>query len=328
VLPVRKLLPRIVLASAALGLSLAASAQTDSPAKFPALVRLVVPFSAGGSNDVIARAIAPELARRLATSVIVENKPGAAGTIGSDAVAKGPKDGSTLLLTSSSLLTAAATMTRSPYDVLTAFAPVAMIGQGPMLVAVSSGTSIMTPADLVAAARVKPGALTYGTSGPGSIAHLSTELLGDAAKAQMTHIPYKGAANALLDLSSGQIQMMISNYSSLVPQIKAGRVRPIAVTSRQPSASFPDLPPMAVAAPGFGVDIWVSVLAPAGTPAPLVHRLNREINEIARQAEVRALLESDGAVPTPLTPAEVAQRMKDDLATWKKIASEKNIVTV
>lgn len=323
----KKLLSRIALGITCLALTQGVTAQTGAEVPVPALMRLVVPFAAGGSNDVIARVVAPALARRLGNNVIIENKPGAAGAIGADMVAKGPKDGSLLLLTSSTLLTSAATTPRTPYDVLTAFAPVAMVGQGPMLLAVAASTPIKTPADLVAAAKAKPGVLTYGSAGPGSIAHMATEMLGDAAKVQMLHVPYKGAAPALLDLASGQIDVMISNYSSLAPQIKAGRVRPIAVTSRQPSPSFADLPAAASAAPGFSAEIWVSVFAPAGTPPLLVQRLNREINEVARLPEVRALLESDGALPTPLTPAEMAQKIRDDLVAWKKIAADKNIVT-
>ena len=300
-----------------------AQAEAD---KLPAVIKLVVPFAPGGSNDVIARAIQPALAKRLNTTVIVENKPGAAGSIGSDMVAKAPKDGSVLLLTSSSLVTSAATMPNTtPYNVETAFSPVAMIGQGPMLVAVSASTPYKTPDEFVRAARAKPDAVTYGTAGPGSIAHMSSEMLADAARVQMLHVPYKGAAPALLDLASGQIQMMVSNYSSIVAQIKAGRVRPLAVTSKNPSPSFPDLPPMAIAAPGFSAEIWVTVFAPAGTPSALVQRLNREINEIAKSPEVRALLEADGTLPVALSPAEVAQRVKEDLAAWRKIATAKNI---
>lgn len=323
------ILIRLVLIAAGFGLSMTAGAQTGAPTgdeKIPALIRLVVPFGPGGSNDVIARLLAPQLSRRLGTNVIIENRPGAAGSIGSDAVAKGAKDGSILLLTSSSLLTSAVAMPRTtPYNVLTAFAPVAMVGQGPMLIAVSAGTTIKTPAELVAAAQAKPGSITYGTSGPGSIAHMSSEMLSDAAKVQMLHVPYKGAAAALLDISSGQINMMISNYSSLVTQIKGGRVRPIAVTSRLASSSFPGLPPMAIAAPGFAAEIWVGVFAPAGTPAVLVQRLNREINEIANTPEIRTILENDGAVPTPYSPSEVAQRVREEFAAWKKIATDKNI---
>jgi len=319
------LLIRLVLITASFGLSMNAAAQSGDE-KIPAQIRLVVPFGPGGSNDVIARLVAPQLAKRLGSTVIVENRPGAAGSIGSDAVAKGAKDGSVLLLTSSSLLTSAATMPRTtPYNVLTAFAPVAMVGQGPMLLAVSASTAIRTPADLVAAAQANPGGITYGTSGPGSIAHMSSEMLSDAAKVQMLHVPYKGAAAALLDMASGQINMMISNYSSIVTQIKSGRVRPVAVTSRLPSSSFPNLPPMAVAAPGFSAEIWVAVFAPAGTPAALVARFNREINEIANAPEIRTILENDGSVPTPYSPAEVAQRVRDDFAAWKKIATDKNI---
>lgn len=303
----------------------AAWAQTDAE-RIPATIKLVVPFAPGGSNDVIARAIAPALAKRLGTTIIIDNKPGAAGSIGADAVAKGPKDGSILLLTSSTLVTSAATMPRTtPFDVNTAFAPVALIGQGPMLLAVSATTPIKTPADFIAAARNNPGAISYGTSGPGSIAHMSSEMLAEAAKIQMLHVPYKGAAPALLDLASGQIQMMVSNYSSLVAQIKAGRVRPLAVTSRTASPSFPDLPPMGNLAPGFSAEIWVAVFAPAGTPAALVQRMNREINEVARQPEVKALLEADGTLPVALPPAEVAARIREDFAAWKKIAVAKNI---
>lgn len=320
-----KLCARLLHGLLAVGLSMPAWSQPDGE-RIPPVIKLVVPFAAGGSNDVIARLIAPSLAKRLNNTVIIENKPGAAGSIGADAVAKAPKDGSSLLLTSSSLVTSAATMPRTtPYDVNTAFAPVAMIGQGPMLLAVSATTPIKTPAEFMSAARAKPGAISYGTSGPGSIAHMTSEMLAEAGKIQMLHVPYKGAAPALLDLASGQIQMMVSNYSSLVPQIKAGRVRPLAVTSRHASPSFPDLPPMEGQAPGFSAEIWVTVFAPAGTPAALVQRLNREINEISRQPEVRAVLEADGTLPMALTPAEVAQKVREDFAAWKKIATAKSI---
>ena len=291
----------------------------------PALVRLVVPFPPGGSNDVIARAMAPQLAKRLATSVIVENKAGAAGVIGSDAVAKAPADGSHLLLTSSTFLTTAATQARLPYDPIAAFTPVAMVAEGPMLLAVPADKPIRTPADLVAAAKARPGALNYGTAGVGSIAHLATELLNGAAGMQTTHVPYKGAGPALIDLAAGQIDLMISNYSSLVPQMKSGKVRAIAVTSARPSPAFPDLPPIAAAVPGYGIEIWVTVFAPAGMPAPLVERLNKEINEISASPELRTFLDPDGAQPVGLKPAAIAERMKQDLAQLKRIAAERRI---
>src|SRR5437868_1101588 len=214
----------------------------------PKTIRIVVPFSAGGSNDVIARAIALPLGKRLDIPVIVENKAGAAGVIGADYVAKSPRDGSVLLLTSSSFLTAAATQTQLPYDPIAAFAPVAMVGRGPMLLVVSATTPFRTPADVIAAAQAKPGALNYGTAGVGSIAHLTTELLDDTAKIRMTHVPYKGAANAAVDLAAGQIQVMVSNYSTVAPLMRSGKIKALAVTSSKPHPDFPDLPPLAISA--------------------------------------------------------------------------------
>ena len=291
----------------------------------PALVRIVVPFPPGGSNDVIARALAPQLAKRLGNNVIIENKAGAAGVIGSDAVAKAPPDGSQLLLTSSTFVTTAATQAKLPYDPLASLIPVAMVAEGPLLVAVPADKPIRTPADLVAAAKARPGALNYGTAGVGSLAHLATELLNGAASIQMTHVPYKGAGPALIDLAAGQIDVMISNYSSLVSQMKSGKVRAIAVTSPKPSPAFPDLPPLASAVPGYSMDIWVTVFAPAGTPAPLVERLNKEINEISASPELRTFLDPDGAQPVALAPAAISARLKQELAQLKKIAAERKI---
>ena len=291
----------------------------------PALMRIVVPFPPGGSNDVIARALAPQLAKRLGNNVIIENKAGAAGVIGSDAVAKAPPDGSQLLLTSSTFLTTAATQAKLPYDPLAALIPVAMVAEGPLLVAVPADKPIKSPADLVAAAKAKPGALNYGTAGVGSLAHLATELLNGAAGIQMTHVPYKGAGPALIDLAAGQIDVMISNYSSLVSQMKSGKVRAIAVTSPKPSPAFPDLPPLAAAVPGYSMDIWVTMFAPAGTPSPLVERLNREINEISASPELRTFLDPDGALPVALSPAAIGAKLRQDLAQLKKIAAERKI---
>ena len=319
----RALMLRIALCLFALvGLTPVAAAQ----ATLPKSIRIVVPFSPGGSNDVIARAIAGPLAKRLDIPVIVENKAGAAGVVGADYVAKSPRDGSVLLLTSSSFLTAAATQTQLPYDPITAFAPVAMVGRGPMLLVVSATTPYKSPADLVAAARAKPGVLNYGTAGVGSIAHLTTELLDDTAKIQMVHVPYKGAANAATDLAGGQIQVMISNYSTLAPLIKSGKVKALAVTSKQPHAAFADLPPLATVAAGFAVDIWVGVFAPAGTPAAVVDRLNQEIVAIAASPELAPVLEPDGTLPDPMRPAAFATLVKDELAQWKQIAAEHKIV--
>jgi tripartite-type tricarboxylate transporter receptor subunit TctC len=327
----------IVRAAAVLAAALAIVPAAGAQAPLPKTIKVVVPFSAGGSNDVIARAIAGPLSARLGIPVVVENKAGAAGVVGSDSVAKSPKDGSVLLLTSSSFLTAAATQKELPYDPLAAFVPVAMVGRGPMILVVSATTPYMilvvsattpykTPADVVSAARAKPGVLNYGTAGVGSIAHLTTELLDDTAKVSMVHVPYKGAANASTDLAAGQIQVMISNYSTVAPLMKAGKIRGVGVTSAKPHAAFPDMQPIATVAPGFDVDIWVGVFAPAGTPDAVVARLNQEINAIATSPALGPVLEPDGTLPEAISSATFAGKIKDELGQWKKIAADHKIV--
>jgi len=319
----RFLLIRMAICAGALvGVALDAGAQ----ATLPKMIKIVVPFSPGASNDVIARAIAVPLSKRLDIPVIVENKAGATGVIGADAVAKSPHDGTVLLLTSSTFLTAAATQPQLPYDAIAAFAPVAMIGQGPLLLAVSASTPFKSPADMLSAARAKPGGLTYGSAGVGSVGHLATELLNDAAKVQMIHVPYKGAANAAVDLAAGRIDVMVSSYSTLAPLMKSGKVRALAVTSRKAHPAFADLPPLAAALPGFSIDIWVGVFAPAGTSAPLIERLNREINDISASPELGAILEPDGTVAIAMSPPAFAARVKEELAQWKQIATEHKIV--
>ncbi len=302
-------------------LPLAAAQET-----MPKLVRIVVPFSPGASNDAIARTIAGPLAKRLDTSVIVENRPGASGIIGADAVAKSPRDGSVLLLTSSTFLTAAATQPKLPYDPINSFAPIGTVGQNPSLLAVSAAAPFRSVAELFAAARAAPGELTYGTAGVGSIGHMVTEMLSGAAKVQMRHVPYKGAAIAAIDLAGGQIQVMISSYSTLSPFLKSEKVRLLAVTSRQPHPAFPDVPPLIATLPGFSSDTWVGVFAPAGTPARLIERLNREINEIAVLPEMKALLDPDGMLPLAMTPAAFTARLQQELVQWKQIAASRKIL--
>lgn len=316
---------RALLAAALAACAAAPALAQQADARAPSVVRIVVPFGPGGSNDIIARAIAPLLAKRLESSVVVDNRPGAGGSIGADHVSKAAKDGATLLLTSASLLTAAATQPKLPFDPVTGLAPVAMIGDGPMLLAVPGASSYRTPADVVADARARPGVLNYGSAGIGSIGHLSHEVLNDTAGIRTVHVPYKGAADALLGLGGDQIQLMITNYSSVAAQLKSGKVRAVAVTSAKPSPAFPELPTLSSVAPGYGIDIWVGVFAPAGTPAALVDRYNRELVAIAASPELKALLEPDGAQPGTLSPAGFAARVRDDLAIWKRIAAERSI---
>lgn len=316
-------LKRIVFFAGAL---LATSPVAVAQEAIPKLIRIVVPFSAGASNDIIARAIAPLLSKRLETTVIVENRPGAGSVIGSDAVAKGVRDGSMLLLTSSTFLTAAATTPKLPYDAVTSFAPVAMVGQNPSIFAVASSTPYKSVAELFSAARSKPDEITYGSAGVGSSGHMSTELLLADAKVQMRHVPYKGAANAAIDLAGGQIQVMMSSYGTLSAFTKSGKVRVIATTGVRPHPSFPNVPLMSATLPGYTHEVWVGVFAPAGTPARLIERLNREINEISASPELKPLFEPDAIVPTPMTPAAFAARVKQELGQWKQVAAARKIV--
>jgi tripartite-type tricarboxylate transporter receptor subunit TctC len=234
-----------------------------------------------------------------------------------------------LLLTSSTFLTAAATQARLPYDPIAAFTPVAMVGEGPLLLAVSASTPFKSPEDLLAAARAKPDALTYGTAGVGSIGHLATVLLSDAAKVKLTHVPYKGAANAAQEMGGGQIDAMISNYSTLAPLMqKEGGQGARARRHLETAAPVVRCPAAARGGgSGYDMDIWIGVFAPAGTPAAVVERLNREINAIAASPELAVLLGPDGTLPTAMSPSAFAARVKDELAKWKQLAAAHKIVT-
>lgn len=294
--------------------------------QLPQQIRIIVPFAAGASTDAAARAVAAELAKRVGSNVIVENLPGASTFIGVAAAAKAPKDGSVLLMTSSSTLTATATKEKAPVDITTDMVPVAQLSAGPLLVAASVLSDIKTPAELLAAARAKPDQITHGTSGVGTLPHVAAELLNDSAGITLKHVPYKGGAAALIDLVAGRIDLMLGVYSTVASQVKAGRVRIVGVTTQQPHPSFPGITPMASVAPGLNVDVWVGFFAPLGTPNGIVNRLNAELNEVARSKAVLDVIAPDGSTPQSLSPEAFGARVRIDYAAWKKLASDKNIV--
>lgn len=292
----------------------------------PSIIRIVVPATPGSSTDALGRAVGLQLSARTGSTVIVENRPGASTMLGSLAVAKGPKDGSMLLINSTTLLSTGASMKEVPLDVVNDLTPVALLEQNPLVVAVSVKSNIKTPAELIAAARAAPDTLTHGTTGIGSIAHVAQVMLEDAGKIKLRHVPYKGASLAVLDMAGGSIDMVMATNSTVVPGINTGRARAIAVTSLQPSPAFPGLPTMASVAPGFALDLWIGFFAPSGTPLPVIERLNREINEIAKSDKLREMMASDGGVHVPLTSAELKPRMRDSFLFFKKLATEKNII--
>jgi len=314
-----------LIASFIVALALSHTALAQQPT-VPPVVRIIVPFPAGASTDVLARALAQQLGTRLNTTVIVENRAGGSSLIGSAAVAKGPADGSMLLFTTNSLITAVATIRHVPFDINKDLLPLALVSEGPMVLAVNSQSAIKTPADLVAAARAKPDMLTYGSSGIGTFLHLTTEWFNDASNIKTRHIPFKGAAPAAIDLASGTLDFMVIARASIIPHVQSGRARMIGVTSREPSPAFPGLPAMGGVAPGFAVDLWSVMFASPGTPAALLALYNREIIEISKTRELRALMEPEGAQPASLTPEQLGVRFRESVTTWRKLATSRNIV--
>ncbi len=322
-----KPLASLISALAFAGLAQAQQAQpAPNAAPLPAVIKMIVPFAPGASTDVIARAIANQLGQRIGSSIVVENRAGASGMIGSLGVVKGPKDGSQILFSSVSMISTAATTRNAPFDVTTDLVPVAIIYDVPLLEAVSGKSDIKTPAELVAAARARPDQITHGTAGIGTFAHLAAELLNDAAKIQLKHIPYKGASLAVTDVVAGNVDMMIAVNSTFSSQTQSGRMRAIGVTSLQPSPAFPGLPTMASVAPGFSVTLWTAAFVAAGTPNAIVQRLNHEIIEAAKSREVMEIMRNDGATPLAINPEEAARRVRESYATWKRVSAAKNIV--
>ncbi len=296
-------------------------AQSDS---LPAVIRMVVPFSPGASNDVFARALSEQLSKKLGVSVVVENKPGAGGIIGSAEVARAKPDGATLLFSSNSFVTRAVVDEKLPFDPRTSFVPVAMVAQGAMLLVVGNDTPYRSARDLIADAMGKN--LNYGSAGIGSIGQMSTELLNKQAGINMTHIPYKGISGVLTDMIGGRVQAMITTPASLGGALQGNQVRVLAVTSSTPSQFFPGLPTLAETIPGFMVDVWWGVYAPARTPAVLVERLNKAIREVSESPKMRDLFAKEASEPSEMDATEFASYVDQELNKWQTLARERGIV--
>jgi tripartite-type tricarboxylate transporter receptor subunit TctC len=291
-------------------------------------IRLVVPFAAGASTDSVARLLALKLGARLGQPVVVENKAGAGGAIGTDMVAKAAPDGYTLLFTSTSVVTSAAASKKSPYDPVKDLTAISEAGSVPFLVAVPNDSSAKTLADFVALARATPGSMSYGTGGIASITHLATELLASSAKLDLLHVPYKGVAEALPDLIGGRLQLLLPTLAVGVPQIRTGKFRGLAVTSAQRSPFAPELPTAAEAGvPGLQVEAWWGVLGPARMPAPVVKRLNDEINAVLTQPDFKESLVKEGATARASTPEAFAEKVRTEYARWTRLIKDANIST-
>ena len=304
-------------------LSGGAFAQAAYPTK---AITIVVPYPAGGSNDTFARQVAKELGEELKQPVIIDNRPGASGNTGTGQVAKAAPDGYTLVAVSSSMTTNAAVQSKLPFDAVKSLAPVAMFAKGPFIVAVNNDFPAKTPAELIAAIKAKPGQYNYASSGSGSVNQFGTELLkAKVGDLQIAHIPYKGMGPAVTDLVGNQTQLLISSGPSLLPMVRAGKLRAVGITSLKPSPIAPDLTPISTAVPGYEFELWWGLLAPAGTPPDVVARLNGAVNQILAKPAIAANFLREGAIATPLTPAQFGTVIADDVERWKKLARQQNI---
>ena len=284
-------------------------------------IRLVVPFPAGGTTDILARAAAQKLSESLGQAVVVDNRPGAAGNIGADLVAKSAPDGYTLLMgTVGTHAINPGLYAKMPYDHVKDFVPVVLVAGVPNVLAVYPAFPVNSVAELIALAKSKPGTINFASSGSGTSIHLSGELFKTMAGVDMTHIPYKGSSPALTDLMGGQVQIMFDNLPSSLPLIKAGKLRAIAVTSLKRAPALPDVPTISESGlPGFEASSWFGVLAPAGTPAPIVAKLNADVNKWLQSPEAREQLLAQGANAAGGTPEQFAAHIRAETEKWAKV---------
>jgi tripartite-type tricarboxylate transporter receptor subunit TctC len=289
-------------------------------------IRIVVPLPPGGSPDYLSRLLAERLPAALGQPIVVENKPGAGGTIGREVVARAAPDGYTLVMSESAHVLSASLGAKLPYEPIRDFEPIALTGVIPFVLTVNASFPAQTLNEFISAAKARPGTLTYGTAGIGSPHQFAAELLATTSGAQFVHVPYKGSAGIIPALLANEIAFTIGAVNSLLPHFKSGKLRPLAVASSSRSAAIPDVPTIAEAGPfpGYAVDIWLGVLAPAGTPRPIVERLNVEINRVIGDPQVvKERLVPVGLEPvTPGSPERFLETMKTDLEKYTKVARD------
>jgi tripartite-type tricarboxylate transporter receptor subunit TctC len=282
-------------------------------------VTIVVPFTAGGSADILARGVGRGLADMWGRSVVVENRPGAASMIGAEHVANADPDGYRLLGATSSYPGAVATRIKLPFDPAAALVPVAMIARAPFVLAVHPSVPARTVREFIAIAKLRP--LTYSSSGAGGSNHFATELFGQLAGIRMTHIPYKGIAPAVMSLVGGEVDAILASSPGVMSQVKAGRARAIAVSSAEPTPLIPGLPSIAQSGvPGFAYENWWGLFAPAKTPASIVTTINAAVNKVLTSADMKQMLEREGAAAAPMSVAQLADLLPKEIALYRKMA--------
>jgi tripartite-type tricarboxylate transporter receptor subunit TctC len=289
-------------------------------------IRLVVPFPAGGPNDIIGRLVAQKLGDTLGQQMVVDNRAGAGGNIGTDLVAKSPADGYTLLSGGMGSLIMNPIIDKVPYDTLRDFAPVILMASAPNVLVTHPSLPVRDVKGLIALARAHPGQLNYGSGGVGSTPHLSGALFNSMTGVNIVHIPYKGNAPAITDLLGGQVQLAYLGIPPVQPHIQSGKLKALAVTSERRSATLPQVPTIAESGvPGYELSPWYGILAPAGTPSDIVMKLNAAIAKIVRTPEMKEKLAGIGAEAETTTPEAYAARMKSDLARWTKVIRSAHI---
>jgi len=311
---------QVLLAAAALAAPAPAALAQAYPAK---PIRFIMPYAPGGSSEILARPIAQELTRNLGQSVFIDFKPGGGTTIGADLVAKSAPDGYTLVMMLSAHAINATLMPKLPYDTVKDFAPITIAATLPLVVVVPAQSPIRSFQDLIATARAKPGKLTFASAGPGNTSHLSVEYLKSQLGLDMIHVPYKGSGPAIVGLLGGEVDFMFDSLSSSLPQIKAGKFRALAMASARRSRILPEVPTVAESGvPGFDVSVWYSVLAAAGTPAPIVQRLHAEIVRAMKAPEAKEKIEGFGYDIVGSTPAEADAFIRAEITRWAKVVKE------
>ena len=312
-----------VAVAVALCAALPAAAQ-DWPSK---PVRLIVPFSPGGVTDNSARVIAEKLGARLGQQVIVDNRPGASGNIGTEAVAKSQPDGYTLVLGfDGTMVINPHVFSKLQFDTLRDFAPVTKLGDATLILVAHPSVPVANLAELVAYSKKQPGGVAYGTSGTGGTPHLAGELLVQRSGANLVHVPYKGGGQAIGDVVGGQIPLVYTAIATAQQYVKSGRLKGIAVSSEKRSSALPEVPTFIEGGqPGFVVVSWTGILAPAKTPRPVIERLQKEIAVVLADPEVRTRYEALGIEPVGNTPDQFAAQIRDDLARWEKVVKQANI---
>jgi tripartite-type tricarboxylate transporter receptor subunit TctC len=315
---------RLWVTVAALILAAPAFAQNGYPDR---PVRIVVPFPAGSATDIVSRLMAQKFSSKLGQQFIVENRPGASGTLGVDIIAKSAPDGATIgLITASTHGVTPALGTKLPYDSIADFKPISVIGAAPYVLVLYPGIPAKSIGDLVALAKTKPGQLNYGSAGLASLAHLAAALFASDMSIEMTHVPYKSSAQSSIDIITGRLDMQFATVGPTLENIRDGKLRALATTGAKRVTSLPDVPTMMEAGvKDYDVALWIPYVAPAGTPDAIVGKLSRAMNDILKEPDIIENLQNQGFEPDPGTPEAVTQRIRNETAKWKALVAKTGI---